>query len=73
MENMSDTTRLALAANWANDTYAVVCDQLNRDGQIDHQALGELVDGLRCFADTLGALAMPYPPVPVYRRLELVR
>jgi hypothetical protein len=76
MTNHSDQERIAMAANWADEAANWLAHQLNcgnvRAETEDVQtSLDTLHDGLRAFAETLGAITVPYPPPSITSRPSL--
>jgi hypothetical protein len=80
MTEYSDYERISMAAHWADEAADWLAHQLNC-GAIKgvtpeaQTKLDTLHDGLRTFAETLGAMTIPYPPpsVPPRRNLRLIK
>ena len=72
MSEMTDATRIATAAAWADGAYDVLCEHMNQ-GQVDDATLTRVADGLRLIADNLFALSAPFPPPPVRPKLRAVK
>ena len=72
MTEMTDATRIATAAAWADGAYDELCERMT-DGHVDDQTLTRVADGLRLIADNLFALSSPFPPPPVRPRFRVVK
>jgi hypothetical protein len=80
MSGYTDAERIAIAANWADEAADWLAGQLNigavkgltPEAQTE---LDTLHDGLRTFAETLGAMTVPFPPtsIPHRRGLRIVK
>ena len=74
MNYMTDETRIATAASWADDTYRTLTTRMNSDN-VDADTLDCVADGLRSIADQLFAVVEP-PPATLTRppgRLRVVK